>query len=99
MKPLVVSYEAELDIADSFAWYYERNPQVAERFLASVREVAARIEAQPNQFPRIERGAQSARILRFPHSVIYRQLPEAVIVIACFHGSQDPKVWQRRAPP
>jgi plasmid stabilization system protein ParE len=96
MKVLLVSREAELDIADSFAWYYERNPPVAERFLLSVHSVIAEIGEQPNRFPRLDRGAQCARILRFPHSVIYRELADVVIVIACFHGSQDPKIWKAR---
>lgn len=96
MKPLLVSREAELDIADSFAWYYERNSAVAERFLVSVRDVVAEIGEQPNQFPWLERGVQCARILRFPHSLIYRELTEVVTIVACFHGSQDPKVWKAR---
>ncbi len=34
---------------------------------------------------------------RFPYIVVFRELHDAVYVIAVFHTSRDPLVWQRRS--
>ena len=39
-------------------------------------------------------GAQ--RVRRFPYGIFFELQQSRILVIACFHGSRDPKHWQAR---
>lgn len=55
-----------------------------------------RMAENPMQFPIIMADVRRVRLRRFPYSLFYRISDEAVFVIACFHASRDPRVWQSR---
>jgi plasmid stabilization system protein ParE len=40
---------------------------------------------------------RKAVVTKFPYCVFYRELSDRVEVIAVFHTSRDPSVWQQRA--
>jgi toxin ParE1/3/4 len=58
-----------------------------------------RIATHPRRFPEITAGVRRARLRRFPYGLFFRQLEDAIHVIACFHVSRDPLVWQSRMEP
>ena len=33
---------------------------------------------------------------RFPYSIYFRPEAQRIVVLAVFHGSRDPLIWQRR---
>ena len=40
---------------------------------------------------------RKAIVARFPYCVFYREEPSCVRVLAVFHTSRDPSIWQSRA--
>jgi hypothetical protein len=40
--------------------------------------------------------ASRGRLRRFPYGLFYRILPDALVVLACFHARRDPRRWQER---
>jgi len=55
-----------------------------------------RITANPGQFPSVLQDIRRARLQKFPYGLFFRIEHNALIIIACFHASRDPKPWQRR---
>ena len=37
-----------------------------------------------------------ALLRRFPYALFFRIVDDAVFVMACFHSSRDPRIWQHR---
>jgi plasmid stabilization system protein ParE len=37
-----------------------------------------------------------ARATKFPYALFFLVEADALLVIACFHGSRDPRQWQKR---
>lgn len=38
----------------------------------------------------------AARVRRFPYALFFVIRPDMLFVIACFHSSRNPALWQRR---
>lgn len=51
----------------------------------------------PLSFPVVLAGVRRLRLRRFPYSLFFKVQEQHVFVIACFHASRDPRVWQDRA--
>jgi toxin ParE1/3/4 len=56
-----------------------------------------RIAANPQQFPPVLRDVRRARLRHFPYGLFFRVDDGTIYVVACFHGSRDPRQWQDRA--
>ena len=95
--PLVVfSPAARVELIEACDWYAARNAELADRFIAEVEKVVARIATAPQQFPVIYRDVRRARCRRFPYALFFRVVGGTLQVIACLHGKRDPRQWQRR---
>jgi plasmid stabilization system protein ParE len=77
-------------LADALAWYESHAPEIVPRFRQSLRVMVQRI-AQPSPH-----HTRQALLRRFPYLVIFRETGESVFVIALFHTSRDPRIWQQR---
>jgi plasmid stabilization system protein ParE len=87
---------ARLEMIAAQDWYERQAQGLGARFRGEVDIQVQRIAATPLQFPEIQADVRRARLRRFPYGLFFRVLPEAVYVIACFHSSRDPLVWQSR---
>jgi plasmid stabilization system protein ParE len=52
--------------------------------------------ANPESFPVVLQDVRRARLHRFPYGLFFRVLPDALVVLACFHARRDPRRWQGR---
>ena len=77
-------------------WYERKAGGLGRKFRDEADFQINRIAANPLQFPEILTGVRRARLRRFPYGLFFRLLPDAVYVIACFHSSRDPLIWQSR---
>jgi hypothetical protein len=57
---LVIAPEAELDIADAYAWYEGRRVGLGEEFLSSIDGCIESIRRQPDMFSPIHEGYRCA---------------------------------------
>ena len=87
---------AAMDVEDAFFWYESQSAGLGERFLAAVDSAVVRIADHPAQFAVVSRGTRRALLDRFPYSLYYRIADDDVLVIACMHGSRDPRRWMSR---
>ena len=88
---------ARLEFIEAFHWYEARASGLGAAFERETDRQVTRIAENPAQFPIILGDVRRVRLRRFPYSLFYRITGEEVFVIACFHASRDPRVWQSRA--
>jgi plasmid stabilization system protein ParE len=95
--PLVFRPVARAEFTDAAVWYESRRVGLGTDFIAKVQKVLDTITLQPFRYPVAYRDIREAPVSRFPYCVYYRIKPSRVVVIAVFHTSRDPAVWQARA--
>lgn len=92
---LIVLPAARLELIAAQDWY-EQAAGLGAAFRTEVDRQIARILDNPRQFPAVLRDVRRARLRRFPYGLFFREHAGRTVLIACFHGSRDPLVWERR---
>ena len=93
---VVVRSVAEAEIAETWDYYEEIRPSLAEDFLEKVAAALARAADHPHAFALVHRDLRRVRLTRFPHGLIYRVVGDTLVVVACTHPRQNPTRWERR---
>jgi plasmid stabilization system protein ParE len=83
-------YDAAVD------WYEQRQPGLGATFIAQVREVLQRIAVNPSIYAAVYQDVRQAPVRHFPYTLVYREDQGELVIIAVFHSSRDPSVWQSR---
>lgn len=95
-RSLFLRPEAKLDIREAFDWYEGERPGLGRDFLVETRKALRRVYAHPLRYPKIRGETRRSLLNRFPLSILYVVEEDRVVVIACFHGKRDPRIWQAR---
>jgi plasmid stabilization system protein ParE len=93
--------EAEAELREAAAWYKERSPDVARRFVREVRAFARTIARMPLRFPVLLEPATSTPVRRalvsgFPYALVFVVLTDVVLVLAVAHQHRKPGYWLDR---
>jgi toxin ParE1/3/4 len=88
---------ARVELIEAQDWYERQAPGLGRKFRDEVDVQVGRIAVRPLHFPVMLNDVRRARLRRFPYSLFFRPLQDAIYVIPCFHSSRDPNVWQGRA--
>jgi plasmid stabilization system protein ParE len=83
-------YEAAID------WYFERSPVAAQKFAAEVNRAIDNIAKSPHRWPAYLIGTRRFFLRHFPFTVIYREQPSSIQIIAVAHGHRRPGYWKSR---
>ena len=75
----------------------DNGPDLALILIARIRDVFTRIAANPRLHGTVYHDVRKAVVGRFPYVVLYREDAGEVVVIAVFHTSREPSIWQSRA--
>jgi plasmid stabilization system protein ParE len=95
---LILAPEAELDIAEAYAWYEARRPGLGEEFLSCVEACSEAICRTPDMHPVARESYRRALVRRFPYAVFYEYGRGRVTVYGVLHTAGDPDKWRRRLP-
>ena len=87
---------AQFEIIEAQGWYESVATGLGALFRAEIGRQAQRILANPLQSPLMLADIRRARLRRFPYGLFFRPFDDAIYVIACFHSSRDPAIWQSR---
>jgi plasmid stabilization system protein ParE len=93
---VVLTPEAEADVAEAMQWYEERSAGSGTKFVRAVRATVDLIGNNPDMYGEVDDGLRRALVRRFPYGVFYRRQPDRADVIAVIHDWRDPTVWQCR---
>jgi len=94
VKPLQIVEPAELEYREATTWYRDRDPRVAERFVAEARRTLQLIETFPQIGGRvsgvIDKDVRQMPIHTFPYHVVFVELPDRLEVVAFAHHRRRP---------
>lgn len=96
MLPVRLRPIALAELTDAWRWYEEQREGLGDEFRACVDAAMAEIGRTPLAWPRVRRDARKRVVRRFPYAVNYLVESQHIEVLAVFHTSRDPKVWQER---
>ena len=96
MKTKQFSDEAEIDFDKSYAYYYEENPNVADIFFKTISLSLENVKQNPFSFPEIHKNVRKYAIKKFPFVIYYQVIESVIRIIAIFHTSRNPEIWNDR---
>jgi toxin ParE1/3/4 len=95
--PVILRPEARQEYDDALDYYESQRAGLGATFAHRVNDVLTRIGNAPRMHGIVRGNIRKAVVTKFPYYVYYRELTDRVEVIAVFHTSRDPGVWQQRA--
>jgi toxin ParE1/3/4 len=87
---------AQAELIDAQDWYEVEVAGLGRRFRDAVDTAVTHIATNPQQFPTVFQDVRRALVRTFPYGLFFRIEPDAIYVIACFHGSRSPRQWRQR---
>ena len=96
MFEVVFTQAASVELIDAQDWYEGETFGLGRRFRAEIDATVQRMAANPLQFAVVHKGIRRALLRRFPYMLFFVVDGQALWVIACFHASRDPRIWQQR---
>jgi toxin ParE1/3/4 len=100
LKPLQIVEPAEIEYREATIWYRDRDPRVAERFVAETRRTLELIEAFPQIGGRVpdvdDNDVRQMPIHSFPYHVVFVRLVDRLEVVAFAHNRRRPAYFVDR---
>ncbi|MBU1425390.1 MAG: type II toxin-antitoxin system RelE/ParE family toxin [Gammaproteobacteria bacterium] len=69
---------------------------LALEFMAEIDRCVSLASEHPLQYAVVREDVRRVVANRFPYSVYFRAELHRLVVLAVFHGSRDPAIWQAR---
>lgn len=94
--PVVLRHQAAEELLAACGYLEAQRKGLSTRLIGEVRRVIDRISTHPELHGIVLKDIRRAAVRRFPYSIFYRVTPARIDVLAVFHDSRDPVVWQSR---
>jgi plasmid stabilization system protein ParE len=88
---------ASAEFIEASAWYETKRVGLAIEFMAEIDRCVSLASEHPLQFAVLREDIRRIVANHFPYSVYFRAEKHRIVVLAVFHGSRDPAIWQARA--
>lgn len=95
--PITFHRAASAEFIEASAWYESKRVGLALEFMAEIDRCVSLASEHPLQFAVVRENIRRVVVNRFPYSVYFRAENHCIVVLAVFHGSRDPAIWQARA--
>lgn len=95
-KKIVFRSTADAEFTESAEWYEDQRQGLGLQFIAHVQKALDDIEEDPLRYPIAVRDIREGIVSKFPFAIYYRVKPEHIVILAVFHCSRDPAIWQSR---
>ena len=96
MKPAIFHEEAEAELHGSVAFYEGRRRGLGADFQVEVQKAVEQIQKNPNMFPLHRDDVRKCLVRRFPFTIFFQDLDEAVWILAVAHQKRKPDYWLDR---
>ncbi len=94
--PLIITPEAEEDVAEAKAWYNRKRAGLGDEFVLSVEAALDHIRRVPGGATEIAPGVLRVVVRRIPYGVFYQVDQDQIAVVAVYSRKRDPRGWQGR---
>jgi plasmid stabilization system protein ParE len=88
--------EARMEADAAAAFYNDKQPGLAQRFLDDLEEALHRIRRHPLAYRQVENDVRKCRVAHFPYGLIYRVRTEHIEILAVMHLRRAPGYWKER---
>ena len=88
---------ASSEFIEASVWYEAKRMGLALEFMTEIERCVSLASKQPLQFAIVREDIRRIVANRFPYNVYFRAEKHRIVVLAVFHGSRDPSIWQARA--
>jgi plasmid stabilization system protein ParE len=95
--PVTFHRAASAEFIEASAWYETKRIGLALEFMDEIERCVSLASKRSLQFAVVREDIRRVVANRFPYSVYFRAEQHRIVVLAVFHGSRDPAVWQARA--
>jgi plasmid stabilization system protein ParE len=96
VKRLTYHPEADEEIDGAFNWYAAQSARAADGFYEELFFAIRRIHRQPGLFSPYLHGTRRAVLDCYPFSVVFRDLPLEIQIVAGAHAKRRPGYWTSR---
>ena len=87
---------AVTELEDARLWYEARRPGLGDDFVDCIDLALLRVASEPLAHARVHGDIRRVLVRRFPYAIFHIAESDRVVVLAVFHASRDPAVWQGR---
>lgn len=87
---------ADVEFEEASVFYESRMPGLGKSFAAEVENTISLIREFPEAGSPIGFSHRRAVVARFPYSVVYRQYPDYIVIVAVAHQRRRPGYWRHR---
>ena len=88
--------DAEAEIAATYLWYHERNPQAAGSFREEALEFIDELADSAMKWKQDDDGTRRRLLRHFPYTIFYEIDGNTVFVLAVAHQRREPGYWRSR---
>jgi toxin ParE1/3/4 len=96
VSPLVFHPEALAELQEQAVYYEERSEGLGERFVAQVEAAAGLAASMPGIGSPYKHRTRRVFPKDFPFSVVYREIGEALVIVAVAAFRRRPSYWRHR---
>jgi plasmid stabilization system protein ParE len=94
--PVTFHRAARAEFIEASAWYESKRVGLALEFMVEIDRCVSLASEHPLQFPVVRGDIRRVVARHFPYSVYFRAEDRRIVVLAVFHGSRSPAIWQAR---
>jgi toxin ParE1/3/4 len=100
-KAIRLEDEASAELDDAAKWYEERQAGLGQRYLEAIDSTFRQLLRYPHAGVRTplvatELNVRRVPVLRFPYSIVYVEMTDAIRVLAVVHDRRRPGYWLHR---
>ena len=96
MKGKLFSFDISEEAESDFDIFYYENPKIAETFFQRINNSLKKIKKTPISFPEVHKNLRKYTVKKFPFVIYYQVVAYTIRVIAIFHTSKNPEIWNER---
>jgi len=87
---IVITPEAETDLANAYSWYEEKKPGLGHNFIQQVGAAMEFIKKHPGACPVEYKCTRKFLIKKFPYKIVYLEEKDQIVILAVLHGMRNP---------
>jgi toxin ParE1/3/4 len=96
MRRVEVHPEANAEQKQAFDRYWAESQPAASGFWDELKDAYRKLRKSPRIGSPYVRGTRRILLHRYPYSVVFRELPDKIQVIAVAHAKRRPGYWAKR---
>jgi len=81
------------DISAARRWYDQASTDLGNRFVDEVLLAIRAARERPHSFPIVQSDKRAVRCRKFPYRVYFEEFRGHIVVLAVYHTSRNPSLW------